>query len=159
MEQDFAQSLTRLARDEMLRVRHASGRCIVVFSGMAWVTQEGDPRDRLLTSGETFTLDRSGVALIHALEPTSLVVLDSDEALVAAKIDDRPVLAPVSRLQTSRSHVYRRARRLRAVAVQRWWRDFTSSVRAEWASLTGAGAARRVPPATRPLRARADQAA
>lgn len=144
MEQDFAHSLTRLGRDQILRVRNARGRCIVVFQGMAWVTQEGDPRDRLITGGETFTLDRNGVALIHALEPTSLVLLASDAPAAVTIVEAAPLLPWEPRTPPSREHIYRRARRLRALAHRRAWLRVMSFARDAWSQLFSTGPARTV---------------
>lgn len=137
MEQEFAETLTRLPRDQMVRIRKARGRCVVVFHGMAWVTQEGDPRDRLLVSGESFTFEHAGVALIHALEPTALVVLERDATAAVSAVEDLPVPVPAMRRLTT-EHVYRRARRLRAIAFARLAQRAVSYVRSGWTRLSGA---------------------
>ncbi len=80
MEASLDPSLTKLEKDALLHVRDASGRCLAVFRGAVWLTQENDPRDILLESGDSFTFDRQGLALVHALEATSLVVLDAAPA-------------------------------------------------------------------------------
>jgi hypothetical protein len=75
METSLSHSLLRLAAEEMLSVESPVGRCVMVFQGKVWITQEGDLGDYLVSAGESFTFDRRGLALIEALEPTSLVML------------------------------------------------------------------------------------
>jgi hypothetical protein len=76
METSLSHSLVRLGTEEFFRVDAARGRCLVVFHGKVWITQHDDPTDYVLSSGETFTFDRRGRALVEALEPTSLVVME-----------------------------------------------------------------------------------
>jgi hypothetical protein len=75
METTLSHSLVRLGAEELLSIEGGRGRCVVVFHGKVWITQHGDLSDHVVTSGESFTLDHRGVALIEALEPTSLVLL------------------------------------------------------------------------------------
>jgi hypothetical protein len=142
MKQDLGPALTHLGRDQLLRVRNLRGGSLVIFDGMVWVTQEGDPRDRLLASGESFTFDRGGVALIHALEPTRFVLLDADAAVTVA--DDGAVIAAPAPWKT-RQHVLRRAARLRRLAFASTWRYTVAIARRAWTWLTGALSARAVP--------------
>jgi hypothetical protein len=58
----------RLARGESLKVRDGAGRMVMCCAGTVWITQENDARDIYLTAGETFVLDRPGLALISAEE-------------------------------------------------------------------------------------------
>jgi Protein of unknown function (DUF2917) len=50
-----------------LRVRNGYGRRIAVLEGNVWVTQDGDPRDVVLGTGEDFLFDRTSAALVSAL--------------------------------------------------------------------------------------------
>ncbi|HEY6241403.1 MAG TPA: DUF2917 domain-containing protein [Burkholderiales bacterium] len=59
---------------EVIRLEDAAGTRLQVVRGSVWITQEGDRRDYYLTATGTLTLDRPGLALIHALEPALLVV-------------------------------------------------------------------------------------
>lgn len=58
----------RLAPGETLVVRNAAGNALTCCAGTVWITQENDVRDIFLAAGQTFTLDRPGIALICAVE-------------------------------------------------------------------------------------------
>jgi Protein of unknown function (DUF2917) len=75
MEATLHHSLMRLDTQQLLSIDSAYGRCVVVFGGRVWITQHGDPKDHILQTGESFTFDRPGLAIIEALAPSSLVVL------------------------------------------------------------------------------------
>lgn len=62
----------------MLRIDDGQGRSVVVFRGLLWITQDGDPRDVFVGSGETFTIDRPGRVLIEAMNESHLLVLHGE---------------------------------------------------------------------------------
>ena len=57
-----------MARSSSLRIEDGEGITIRVRWGGAWLTQEADGRDYYLNPGESFRLDRSGSALVTALQ-------------------------------------------------------------------------------------------
>lgn len=59
---------------QLLRVRSGVGHAIVCHSGSLWVTQHRDQRDVVLGAGESFALDRDGLALVQALEPSAITI-------------------------------------------------------------------------------------
>jgi hypothetical protein len=75
METSMQHRLVRLGAEQLFSIDGAAGRCLVVFQGKVWITQEGDLRDHVVQSGESFSFDRAGLALVEALEPSSLAVL------------------------------------------------------------------------------------
>ena len=81
--------LSRLRAGEFLRIEDGAGRSLAVFDGLVWVTQDGDPCDAFVARGQTFTLDRQGLAVIEALTDTRLIVLEGESANGAE--DDRAV--------------------------------------------------------------------
>jgi Protein of unknown function (DUF2917) len=83
-----------LKRNQMLKVRGGLGHSIVCDSGSVWVTQDGDSRDIVLRAGESFTLDREGLALVQAFEPGSISIRRSaahSRASVPAALPPRAV--------------------------------------------------------------------
>lgn len=64
----------RLARGSLARIADGKGACIQVWDGALWITQEGDPRDYFVPAGESFRVERDGVALIHALQRAVVTV-------------------------------------------------------------------------------------
>jgi hypothetical protein len=77
MDLQFDKALTRLERGAFLHIRGGKGQVVAVFDGEVWITQDKDPRDAVIASGESFLLDRPGPALVQALRPTKLLVLDA----------------------------------------------------------------------------------
>jgi len=63
-----------LKRSQLLKVRGGSGHNIVCHSGSVWVTQDRDQRDIVLGAGESFALDRDGLALVQALEQSAISI-------------------------------------------------------------------------------------
>lgn len=61
---------------ELVGLENAQGRCVCVLRGTVWITQSDDRRDIVLEAGQSFVLDRPGLALIHALTASALT-LDS----------------------------------------------------------------------------------
>ena len=57
---------------QMLKVRNGAGHAILCHSGSLWLTQYGDGRDIVLGAGESFRFDRDGLALVQALEQSSV---------------------------------------------------------------------------------------
>jgi hypothetical protein len=56
----------QLARHGHLTVMDGRGSSMQCLFGSVWVTQDGDPRDIVLAAGDSFTLDRDGLAIVYA---------------------------------------------------------------------------------------------
>lgn len=63
-----------LQRRQLLKVHGGRGHTVVCDSGSVWVTQAGDRRDIVLGAGDTFALERNGLALVQALEQSAISV-------------------------------------------------------------------------------------
>lgn len=63
-----------LEAHQVLRLRNASGTRMQCLQGALWVTQYRDHQDHFVGPGDILTLDRAGLALIHAIAPTGLVL-------------------------------------------------------------------------------------
>jgi hypothetical protein len=81
---------TALPRGGLLRVMDGAGLTVRADSGLLWITQEQDSRDIFLRPGETFELDRNGLALVYAVDPAEVV-------LSAPRLREQP--EPAARFQ------------------------------------------------------------
>jgi quercetin dioxygenase-like cupin family protein len=74
MKIDLTQANIRLEPRRELSLADADGVEITCLSGAVWMTMEGDPRDIVLTAGDSHTVRRNGVTLVNALESSLLHV-------------------------------------------------------------------------------------
>jgi hypothetical protein len=58
----------RIEAREALALRDGRGSTITCISGTIWLTMEGDTRDVVLKAGESFVVDRRGLAILAAHE-------------------------------------------------------------------------------------------
>lgn len=61
----------------------AAGVAVEVVKGSVWLTMDGDRRDIVLPSGGVHTIERDGLTLVNAIEP-SLVRVQPPQARPAA---------------------------------------------------------------------------
>jgi hypothetical protein len=73
---------------EVLRLHNAMGARVQCLRGALWVTQHRDPVDHFIGPGDALTLDRPGLALIHAVAPAEVVL---SETAPHAERSPRPV--------------------------------------------------------------------
>ena len=62
---------------EVLRVYDPLGARVECVRGGLWITQDRDLEDHFLSANDTIVLDRRGLALIHAQEPSDVVLLEA----------------------------------------------------------------------------------
>lgn len=88
MDVDLAQASVVVRRHQSLQVRCTPGTQILVLWGCVWITQEGDPRDYVVSSGETMTVHNTGLTLTTALDDSTVSILEPrQEALPRIKRD------------------------------------------------------------------------
>ena len=59
---------------EVIRLHDPRGARVECLQGALWITQNKDHRDYFLAANDALTLDRPGLALIHAQEPSEIVL-------------------------------------------------------------------------------------
>ena len=57
-----------------LALRDANGRTVTCLSGSVWLTMEGDYRDVVLSPGASFVVDRDGLTILAAQQPSAVKV-------------------------------------------------------------------------------------
>jgi hypothetical protein len=88
----------RLCRDDRIRLDgDCSGRVISCREGVLWLTQTGNPGDHLIRAGESFSIDRPGVAVISALEDSVCDVSDRKSNPLSSVWHFKPALGKMAR--------------------------------------------------------------
>ena len=64
----------RLERGAFLRIRAGAGEIISAHAGSVWVTEQDSLKDVVLRPGESFKLERRGIALVEAFSDASISV-------------------------------------------------------------------------------------
>ncbi len=76
MKLDIDHADIHLEQAQAMRISGAMDVSVACLNGCLWITQDNDPRDIVLERGESFTLDRPGVAILFACKPTTLSMRD-----------------------------------------------------------------------------------
>lgn len=56
------------------RIEHGLGNRVTALKGAVWITQTDDERDIVLSAGESFVLDRRGLAVVFALSDAIVTI-------------------------------------------------------------------------------------
>ena len=102
----------------LLPLSSTRGERVRVLSGRAWLTEEGDPRDAFLASGEEATLGGRGLAIIEALTPVRVQLLRPRSAWTIARNAFRRVVRGISQRRPSQSTVAAKERNLAQALAQ-----------------------------------------
>jgi hypothetical protein len=88
MEMNSPQSLFELASDQQTRLHDARGWTVRAVCGTVWITQDHDLRDIVLERGDTFEIDRDGVALVTPMGEARVAIerLGTQGAKVCARL-------------------------------------------------------------------------
>jgi DUF2917 family protein len=68
-------TLIYLKAREILPIHDGAGLEVTCLRGILWITQDGDPEDRIIDRGESFVLDQPGLSLVNALLGPALVIV------------------------------------------------------------------------------------
>lgn len=72
------------------RLDGAKGLQITAVSGTVWITQANDPRDIILTRGQSFILDHKGRTVVYALKEAAGIVVGPAGHITAAAFATPP---------------------------------------------------------------------
>jgi len=78
----FADGPVRLSTGELLDINDGEGFVIKCLEGAVWITQSNDPRDIVLGPGESFVLDKPGLALVCAAAGPAMVAVEASLQLL-----------------------------------------------------------------------------
>ena len=85
-----------LDRWQTVELIDAAGATASLDKGCVWITMDGDRRDIVLGAGQSWTIERNGLTLLHAEAPSTLRI--SEPARVAA---DKLTLSGIGRAFTN----------------------------------------------------------
>src|SRR5712691_6549099 len=69
-------SAVRLNTGELLDINDGEGFTVECLEGAIWITQSNDPRDVVVNAGQSFVLDRPGLALVCAAAGPAVVAVE-----------------------------------------------------------------------------------
>src|SRR5262252_5253535 len=92
MTRRFADGPVRLDTGQLLDIHDGEGGTVECLEGAVWITQSNDPRDIVLNAGQSFVLDKPGLALVCAA---------AGPATVAVAVSLRLLPRPRLRLRNS----------------------------------------------------------
>ena len=76
MTRQFADRPIRLKTGELLDINDGEGLAVGCLEGAVWITQSNDPRDIVLNAGQSFMLDKPGLALVCAAAGPATVAVE-----------------------------------------------------------------------------------
>jgi hypothetical protein len=87
-----------LKAQQFLKIEESEHARIRCDDGMVWITQDGDPRDVVLSAGQQFTVDRPGQVVVFSLNGATLQLRSCAKAAADVKATwSARLLAPLRR--------------------------------------------------------------
>ncbi len=95
MRLDIKQHTLNLADEGLLAIREGQATRIHVQEGTLWITEEGEVKDTILGSGDSYTIRHQGLAILTALGASRITIDGPAQEQRAARrvIGDVPELA------------------------------------------------------------------
>jgi hypothetical protein len=78
---DLDYGLVQLSSRQDIELFDGVGISITCISGSIWITQHQDNADIVLGAGDSFILDRPGLAIVHALTASSARLVEPQRAV------------------------------------------------------------------------------
>jgi hypothetical protein len=82
MTRNIADRPVRLNTGELLDIHDGKGLTVKSLEGAVWITQSNDPRDIVLNAGQSFVLDKPGLALVCAAAGAAMVAVEASLPLL-----------------------------------------------------------------------------
>ena len=70
MNMNLTNANIRLEPRREISLHDAAGVELTCLTGQVWLTMEGDTRDITLSTGDQHTIERNGLTLVNAIEPS-----------------------------------------------------------------------------------------
>ena len=74
-----------LCRGQFLRLAHARHTRLTALRGDAWITLDGDPRDIVLSPGESFVVDSDSTVVLYPLHASTVAEIAIDTVAPAPR--------------------------------------------------------------------------
>jgi hypothetical protein len=75
MVEASSELLVELPRHGLLDIKDGEGLAVACIEGTVWITQSDDPRDIVIRAGQSFLLDKQGLALVAAPAGRATIVV------------------------------------------------------------------------------------
>jgi hypothetical protein len=79
----FSNRPLRLDTGQLLDIHDGEGFRVECLEGAVWITQSNDPRDIVVDAGQSFVLDKPGLALVCAAAGPATVAVEGPPRRVA----------------------------------------------------------------------------
>ena len=76
-----------LAARSAHRIESGKGLSVTCFKGPVWITQHNDPGDVVLEAGQSFVLNRAGLAVVFALADAAILVGAAGDVVPVFAVD------------------------------------------------------------------------
>jgi hypothetical protein len=97
MNIDIDDAILRLNPESNFQLRDARGACVHVHWGDLWITQEGDIKDHVVKTGESFAVSNSGITFLTAMSEAGVSIMEKcRESEVASAAETGTVALPAT---------------------------------------------------------------